>query len=352
MTTLAVNEVPVRFALRKVVERVANWVRPGPVVLMYHRIADVGVDPFSNAVSPDHFAEHLQVLRRYCEPIPLQTMVRLHHERRLPARAVSISFDDGYVDNLHNAKPLCVRYDVPGTVFVATGMTGLAREFYWDELERIFLCPGTLPTELTLRIGGQDCHWSLGEDAAYGAKAFQRHRVYRFEDAAPTRRHAMYVELHNLLSSLADAERQSVLEMLRSWAKLLPSKRRLAHPMTADEICTLSDGGLMEVGAHSVGHRLLPGLSGDEMDKEIRGSKRCLENILGESVKGFAYPHGRFDDRSAQIVRDSGYAYACSTLNKPIRVSADSYALPRIMVKDWDGEQFARRLSRYMHGVG
>ncbi len=43
------------------------------VILMYHRIAPIGVDPWELAVTPEHFAQHLDVLRRDASPLPLHT---------------------------------------------------------------------------------------------------------------------------------------------------------------------------------------------------------------------------------------------------------------------------------------
>ena len=63
-----------------------------------------------------------------------------------------ITFDDGYADVLHHAKPLLERHSVPATVFVATGAIGQRREFWWDELGGLFLQPGTLPEELELTV--------------------------------------------------------------------------------------------------------------------------------------------------------------------------------------------------------
>ena len=59
----------------------AAWVRtippkPRPLILMYHRIADQPLDPWGTAVSPAHFAEHLEVLCRARRPLPLIDFVR------------------------------------------------------------------------------------------------------------------------------------------------------------------------------------------------------------------------------------------------------------------------------------
>lgn len=352
MRTCRLGEGTLVYQARRLLERVINRLVTGPVILMYHRVADVAVDPWSNAVSPRHFDEHLQVVRRRYRPMPLTEMAALHRERRLPPNAVGISFDDGYADNLHDARPLCVRHDVPATVFVTAGMVGAAREFYWDELERVLLGPGTVPRELALRFGGREHRWSLGEDAVYRAESFERHRGFRVGDATPTRRHALYVELCSRLVRLSSAERESVLEAIRAWARVPASDRKLAHPMTADEVRSLVDGGLIEVGAHSATHQALPTLPPQEVAREIEHSKCRLEEIVDDRVVAFAYPHGQYDERSANTLRSSGFAYACSTVNRAIRPSADLYAMPRVFVKDWNGEQFAKRLARHVSVAG
>jgi peptidoglycan/xylan/chitin deacetylase (PgdA/CDA1 family) len=76
---------------------------------------------------------------------------------------VAVTFDDGYADNLLNGKPLLECYDVPVTVFVTSGYVGAGREFWADELERLFLQPGTLRQELCLAIKGRTHQWDLGE---------------------------------------------------------------------------------------------------------------------------------------------------------------------------------------------
>jgi peptidoglycan/xylan/chitin deacetylase (PgdA/CDA1 family) len=69
--------------------------------------------------------------------------------------AIVVTFDDGYADNLCNAKPLLRRHEIPATVFMTTDILGSPKEFWQDDLERICLHPGVLPETLRLTINGK-----------------------------------------------------------------------------------------------------------------------------------------------------------------------------------------------------
>jgi peptidoglycan/xylan/chitin deacetylase (PgdA/CDA1 family) len=151
-----------------VINFVKRWIRPGrakAVILMYHRIGDPGCDPWRLAVRPKRFAEHLDVLRRNAQPFGLRRLAKELGEGTLKPGTIAVTFDDGYANNLYEAKPLLERHEVPATVFVTSGMVGRNREFWWDELEAILLAPRKLPQALHLEIEGQTHEWSLVEAA-------------------------------------------------------------------------------------------------------------------------------------------------------------------------------------------
>src|SRR5215212_8407591 len=85
------------------------------LILMYHRVAKSSTDPFSTAVTPHHFAEHLEVLREYFHPVRLKQLPRELSVYNFPQPPVAVTFDDGYADNLYNAKPLLERFAIPAT---------------------------------------------------------------------------------------------------------------------------------------------------------------------------------------------------------------------------------------------
>ena len=118
-------------------------------VLAYHRVGLAAQDPWGLSISPQHFDEQLTVLG------DLGTIVRLGDGlddsagRRFRSHRprFSITFDDGYVDNLRNAVELLERHDVPATVFIATAFIDQPA-FWWDVLAEMALESEASPAQL------------------------------------------------------------------------------------------------------------------------------------------------------------------------------------------------------------
>src|SRR5262249_2294293 len=149
--------------LRVVAGRIQNRLSPGTLILLYHRVAELPLDPLLLTVTPAHFEEHLQVLSRVAKPLSLRTLVRSLQANEVTLHGVVITFDDGAADNLHNAKPLLERYNIPATVFVATEYSKGEREFWWDELERLLLASPELPESLNLKLNGTSVNWKAND---------------------------------------------------------------------------------------------------------------------------------------------------------------------------------------------
>lgn len=105
------------------------------VVLMYHRVLPEPLfsETFSHPgiiVTPDTFARHLEVLRRYFHPLTLeefQECIELGHP--FPRGACLITFDDGWIDNHEHALPLLRERGIPAVVFTATSLSILRSVF-------------------------------------------------------------------------------------------------------------------------------------------------------------------------------------------------------------------------------
>jgi peptidoglycan/xylan/chitin deacetylase (PgdA/CDA1 family) len=62
-----------------------------------------------------------------------------------------------------------------------------------------------------------------------------------------------------------------------------------------------------EIGAHTVSHRSLAPLEGEELWKDVRNSKCVLEDMLGEKVSMFCYPNGNYNRRTIRAVEKAGF---------------------------------------------
>lgn len=326
---------PVR-ALRRAVLQWRKRHDPVGVILMYHRVTPTGIDPWQLGVSPAHFQEHLDVIRTVAHPMPLTDLVSDMHARRLRDHSVAVTFDDGFADNLHAAKPLLEGAGVPATVYVTTGPIGTAAEFWWDELDHLLLVPERLPDELRLSTPTETRHWTLGRASGGAWTPGGR-------DAAQRARARFHEEVWAFLLPLDQRERRRILEELREWSRASYAPRTSHRVMRADEIAQLASGGLVDVGAHTVTHPWLPRTPSSRWREEIEGSRRTLEPILGRLPTTFSYPYGAENRSLCALVRDVGFQSAVATHQQTTWRGDDPHRLPRFAVRDWDGAEFERR---------
>ncbi|MEQ8791628.1 MAG: polysaccharide deacetylase family protein [Pirellulaceae bacterium] len=324
----------------------------GPAILLYHRVIELESDPQLLAVHPYRFDQHLDVLRRVAQPLPLIQFAERAVAGTLPERAVCVTFDDGYADNLLHARPRLERHDVPATVFVASGQLDSPREFWWDEIERLLLTAGNLPEELSLEIAGERRTWRLGDSAEYTPRDQQRWRRWDvLHTSDPTPRHAVYRQLSVLLRTLTHESQQHALDQLRRTAGVSAEGRGTHRAMSSQQARELADGDVVEVAAHTVTHPVLSKLDVARQHAEIVDSRRKLEEVLGLPVHGFSYPFGTeqdFSDETARIVRAAGFRYACANVEGNVRPRGDRFRLPRFLVRDWDGATFTRKLEEWI----
>lgn len=275
--------------------------RPRNVILMYHRVARLKPDPWSLCVTPEHFAEHLQVLQKY-------TRVRLDKfDPGSKSPTVAITFDDGYADNLYEAVPLLARFDTPATFFITTGYIGGGREFWWDELERI---------------------------------VFQSPRPGPSPDA-------LYQQLYAELRPMDHEVRRRRLDTLAQELNAAGRPRSSHRILTSRELANLARHPLFEIGAHTVTHPLLAAQPAEIQYAELSESKKNLEVWLNREVTSFSYPYGgreHYSDVTVEAARRCGFGRACTTESGPVTAADSPHEWGRLNIVDMDGDQFHKVL--------
>lgn len=109
--------------------------------------------------------------------------------------------------------------------------------------------------------------------------------------------------------------------------------------LSEEKLVELPDD-LITIGSHCITHVKLTEVDEDKAIKEIRDSKKTLENILNKSIDLLSFPYGDYNKRILEIVKHEGYASVF--LNVPIfpASKAGDFLIGRIDVSldDWDLE--------------
>lgn len=102
--------------------------------------------------------------------------------------------------------------------------------------------------------------------------------------------------------------------------------------MTSDMTKEMANSPLIEIGSHTVNHKSLQTLSNEEIEYELKESKRGLEELIGKEVNVIAYPKGGYDSRVINIASNY-YKYALSTnKGKENPNKLNTYTLKRLYV--------------------
>ena len=79
--------------------------------------------------------------------------------------------------------------------------------------------------------------------------------------------------------------------------------------MTWEQVKVLCHEGI-DFGSHTCTHPRLTNVSDAQIERELVGSKKCLEAELGQEIQLLAYPHGASSFDIQEMARQSGYQAA------------------------------------------
>jgi peptidoglycan/xylan/chitin deacetylase (PgdA/CDA1 family) len=309
-------------------------------VFVYHRVGTGGLDPWRLMVDPETFAAQMEILARDRSPVSLAELVEGLRMRRLPGRAVAVTFDDGYADNLEVAAPILREYTIPATLFVATDLVDSGGPLWWDELASLLLERAELPSTLTLTCRGGDIWQVPPLSADNEAVAPSPSPPW---EAEPGTRLRVYYEVWLALRALDAPTREAALDEIADWAEVArPSGRVLLTWEQTREFAALPG---FDLGAHTLTHPVLPSCSEEGARNEIAGSADRLRAEAGVEVEQFAYPYGAWSPSVARLVEDLGFDAAYTTDGSAISWSSSPHSIPRVPAENQAPADFAGLLA-------
>lgn len=332
----------------RIINKIKNLFTHKAIVLMYHRIAEPESDVWEIAVDQDRFEQHLQILQKMGNVVPLEQLADAINAKSLPKNCISIAFDDGYIDNFNAAKPLLEKYGIPATFFIASGNVDRENEFFWDELERLILFSEHLPALFSMIINEHSIIFDLKDESFMTENIRQKHRSWKAcSEKPPTLRAGLFYRIWEQLKCLPNAEQQRHLQLVKNWAGSSLPARADYRTMSISELKQMATNNLFTFGAHTVTHPTLANHNARFQKKELTKNRRFLQEVTGQDINLLAYPYGIYNKETLQVAADLGFKAAFTTEEKPVELNSSIYTLGRFQVMNLTGTAFTNQLNHW-----
>ena len=273
-------------------------------VLMGHSIQETSpksaIGPYQKiCLSVDELDQKLQPFKDY-EPIFPESMEQVPKEKK----ACLLTLDDGYRDNMEVLLPYLEKHQIPALIFIVT-------EFIEGNVK---------PYEQLL------------------AEMITYHREVRcwknhhFDTSDEERKKRVYKSLRSILKPKSHAKRMKAIKSMLKVNGWDESDMALPLPfLNKNELRELADHPLIRIGAHTKNHIVLRKRPPWELKKEIEGSKKKLESLIGKNVFYFAYPYGANDPISRWVTKRSNFSAAFGTEPDTVETfqDVDHWRIPR-----------------------
>ena len=256
-------------------------------------------------VSTSNFENHIKILKSKYKICSMDEFIE-NLKKNSNKFMVTITFDDGYKDNLVHALPLLEKYKVPALIYVATKFLNKNVDMWWYEL-------------------GEAIHNNSKLSFIYDKKNFNLNlENYKQKSIA-------YNNLTKIFMKLKIDQQTKLMEKITGTTK---RKNYSIICLNSEQVKLLDNHPLITIGSHGHNHENLNILSDKEMKFDVTMSLEILENLLNHKVKHFCYPFGgkkEASDREFKIIENLNFHSAVTARTYPIK-KYNIFSLPRIYI--------------------
>ena len=135
-------------------------------------------------------------------------------------------------------------------------------------------------------------------------------------------------------------------ENVKAIAYIVPDLLNRPNYMFTFQVKEIAQSPLVEIGSHTMNHVWLKGVSRETAEYEISQSRKTLADMVGLPVNSFAYPYGALDQQAIDIVRETGYTNAVSTIPGIAQTIQNKFFLYRLRLGYRTGEELIKFLAQ------
>ncbi len=274
------------------------------LIVAWHNAGPSWAFPAPPGAALAGLGRQIRALRRWGTVVPLAaTLDDLTSGTPLPPRAVALTFDDGYRDNLDIVLPLLEAEGVPATFYLVPGLLDGIVDPWWETLSWAI----TAARAPEVQWGEHRIPADLGDPAI--GPVFE---ALKLLDAD-----ARGVAVTEIVSQLEPVGASGIERLFMGW----DDARRLR--------------GRVEIGSHTMTHPILARESPAAQHAELAGARDRLERELEVDVPTLAYPNGTpvdYDATTLDAARAAGHRHAVTTIPGWNRPNTEALELRRFVL--------------------
>jgi peptidoglycan/xylan/chitin deacetylase (PgdA/CDA1 family) len=221
----------------------------------------------------------------------------------------TISFDDGYKDNIEYAAPILKKYNCPASFYIVTGCIDTNTPTW------TYLIDHFLANTSKKRIG-----FPFDFVPAEMKSIQLRHKSSTKQD---------FGKIKPWLKTLSNQQQTIIIKSLIQQCNDV--ELPMGQMMSWNDIRQLKSSGF-HIGSHSHTHTMLATLESEaEIKNELTVSYKRISDELGNPPLTISYPVGSFDDRVIRMSVESGYKFGLAVEQKFFHFnSAGVFSIPRM----------------------
>jgi peptidoglycan/xylan/chitin deacetylase (PgdA/CDA1 family) len=298
-------------------------------ILMYHSIPTPQeaqwMDP-CNCLSAKIFEQQMKFLSQHRQVISIEQLTQ-QLEKGEPIRrgTVAITFDDGYRNNFTIAAPILAKYNLPATLYLATGYISAKKNQWIDTLYAAFRTGSKYRLHLSSLADRRLKDWNLKDQA-------QREQAYS--------------EISSYLIEADIVQRQELLTEIDR--QLAPTAYPPRLTLTWDEVRQMQQQyPNITLGVHTSNHLDLS-IHSEKTAQEMETSVQQMVAAIGTRPKHLSFPYNRYNAQAQAQVAAAQFSSAVAVGPDPVvRLNTSCYALPRLaapasmlLLKSWTNGGF------------
>lgn len=287
---------------------------------LFHRVSE-DKSALWPPMTPIRFEHSIQFIQRLFDIQLLEDIVSSPLDVNTRQRIATISFDDGYKDNIEIAKPILDKYGIKASFYVVTESMDTNCPIWTYQLDE------TLEFyESDVRLPRAKLWIELTKDIAVdNPQTFIR-------DARI---------LKARIKRLSYEEQKLFLD---EFYYLNPKVSGAPRMMNWDDLRRLTEEGHI-VGSHTCTHPMLGQIKDEEKIRaELLNSKKIIEKEIGIAPKAISYPIGSYNVLTKKIAKEVGYEMGLAVdgfvYNPKVQ---DKFSIPRIEIYE---ENIMKRILR------